>query len=49
MVMVGVHALTIPHNTPILSLQRLSMGRSEAFLRLSRKLIHAHLINRTYP
>jgi len=47
--MVGIHALTIPHNAPILSLQMLSLSRSEILLRSSRKFTHAHLIIRAYP
>jgi len=43
LVMVEIYALTIPRNAPILSLQRLSLGRFETFLRLGRKPTHTHL------
>jgi hypothetical protein len=43
LVMVGIRALTISHNAPILSLQRLSLGRSKTLLKSSTPT-HAHLM-----
>jgi hypothetical protein len=48
LVMVIIRALIISHNAPILSLQRLSLGKSETLLKLSTPT-HAQLMNRTYP
>ena len=45
--MVGIHALAIPRNALILSLQRSSLDRSEILLRLERKPPHTHLMNKT--
>jgi hypothetical protein len=48
LVMVGIRALTISYNAPILSLQRLSLGKSETLLKPGTPT-HAQLMNRTYP
>ena len=45
LVMVGIHALFVSCNAPILSLQRTSLGRYETPSRPSRKPTHSHLIN----
>jgi hypothetical protein len=49
LVMVGLRALTVSCNAPILSLRRSSLGRYETLLRLGRKPTHVHIINRTCP
>ena len=49
LVMVGIHALTISRNAPILSLRRSSLGRYETLLRPGRKPTHVHIMNRTCP
>jgi hypothetical protein len=49
LLMVGIHALTISRNTPILSLQRSLLGRYETLLRQGRNSTHVHLINRIFP
>ena len=46
LVMVGIHALTISRNSPILSLQILSIGIYETLLRPDREPIHIHIMNR---
>jgi hypothetical protein len=38
--MVGICALTVSRNAPILSLQRPSLGRFKTILRLGRRLPH---------
>jgi hypothetical protein len=43
LVMVGIRALTVPCNAPILSLQRTSLGRYETPSRPDRKPTHSHL------
>jgi len=49
LVMVGIRALTISRNAPVLSLRRSSLGRYETLLRPGRKLTHVHIMNRTCP
>jgi len=49
LVMVDIRALTIPHNAPILSLQRPLLGRSKILLRPCREPNHDHSINRACP
>jgi hypothetical protein len=49
LVMVGIYALIVPCNTPILSLQGQSLDRSKIFLRPSKKHTHTYVINITYP
>jgi hypothetical protein len=47
--MVGISALIISRNTPILSLRRPSLGKSEILFRIGRKPTHDQLMNKTCP
>jgi hypothetical protein len=49
LIMVDIHALVIPHNTPILFLQRPSLAVLSLVLKPGRKPTHIHLKIRTYP